>query len=108
MGPALTQCVAVKIGPHEAGAVSAPMIVNTLWLADDCLAGPQDSLYAELAGDQPALAAAGISGLYRIGYAVAPRMISGAIFDGHRLAQGNQPGRPGPAVPCQRERADLT
>jgi dimethylamine/trimethylamine dehydrogenase len=69
---------------------------------------PQDSLYTELAGDQPALAAAGISGLYRIGDAVAPRMISGAIFDGHRLAQEiNQEG-PAQPSPCQRERADLT
>jgi hypothetical protein len=108
MGPALTQCVAVKIGPHEAGAVSAPMIINTLWLADDCLAGPQDSLYAELAGDQAALAAAGISGLYRIGYAVPPRMISGAIFDGHRLAQEINQEDPAQPSPCQPERADLT
>ncbi len=38
-------------------------------------------------GDPAALAAAGISGLYRIGDAVAPRMISEAIFDGHRLAR---------------------
>ena len=46
-----------------------------------------DALYTELAGDQPALAAAGISGLHQIGDAAAPRLISEAIFDGHRLAR---------------------
>jgi dimethylamine/trimethylamine dehydrogenase len=67
----------------------------------------QDALYHELASDEAALTAAGISGLYRIGDAVAPRMISEAIFDGHRLAReidGNDPARP---APYRRERADL-
>ena len=67
----------------------------------------QDALYHELASDETALTAAGISGLYRIGDAVAPRMISEAIFDGHRLAReidGNDPARP---APYRRERADL-
>jgi dimethylamine/trimethylamine dehydrogenase len=68
----------------------------------------QDALYHELASDEAALTAAGISGLYRIGDAVAPRMISEAIFDGHRLAReidGSDPARP---APYRRERADLT
>jgi dimethylamine/trimethylamine dehydrogenase len=67
----------------------------------------QDTLYRELAGDEAALTAAGIGGLYRIGDAVAPRMISEAIFDGHRLAReidGEDPGQP---APYRRERADL-
>jgi len=67
----------------------------------------QDTLFRELASDETALAAAGISGLYRVGDAVAPRMISEAIFDGHRLAReidGNDPARP---APYRRERADL-
>jgi dimethylamine/trimethylamine dehydrogenase len=68
----------------------------------------EDTLYRELASDQAALTAAGISALYRIGDAVAPRMISEAIFDGHRLAReidGKDPGYP---APYHRERADLT
>jgi dimethylamine/trimethylamine dehydrogenase len=69
---------------------------------------PQDALYTELARDQPALAAAGISGLYRIGDAVAPRMISEAIFDGHRLAREIDQEDPAQPSPYQRERADLT
>jgi dimethylamine/trimethylamine dehydrogenase len=67
----------------------------------------QDTLYRELVGDEAALTAAGIGGLYRIGDAVAPRMISEAIFDGHRLAReidGEDPGQP---APYRRERADL-
>jgi dimethylamine/trimethylamine dehydrogenase len=67
----------------------------------------QDTLYRELAGDEAALTAAGIGGLYRIGDAVAPRMISEAIFDGHRLAReidGEDPGQP---APYRRERADI-
>jgi dimethylamine/trimethylamine dehydrogenase len=65
-----------------------------------------DSLYAELAGG-PALAAAGIGGLYQIGDAVAPRMISEAVFDGHRLAREIDAGDPAQPSPFRRERADL-
>jgi dimethylamine/trimethylamine dehydrogenase len=68
---------------------------------------PQDALYTELARDQPALAAAGIGGLYRIGDAVAPRMVSEAIFDGHRLAREIDQEDPAQPSPYQRERADL-
>jgi len=66
----------------------------------------QDGLYTELAGDGAALAAAGISGLYRIGDAVAPRMISEAIFDGHRLAREIDERDPGQPAPYRREGAD--
>jgi dimethylamine/trimethylamine dehydrogenase len=69
---------------------------------------PQNTLYVELASDPPRLAAAGISGLYCIGDAVAPRMISEAIFDGHRLAREIDQEDPAQPFPYQRERADLT
>jgi dimethylamine/trimethylamine dehydrogenase len=65
-----------------------------------------DTLYTELAGD-PALAAAGISGLYRIGDAVAPRLISEAVFDGHRLAREIDTEDPAQPSPFLRERAEL-
>jgi dimethylamine/trimethylamine dehydrogenase len=68
---------------------------------------PQDTLYTELASDRPTLAAAGISGLYRIGDAIAPRMISEAIFDGHRLAREIDQGDPTQPSPYRRERAHL-
>jgi dimethylamine/trimethylamine dehydrogenase len=68
----------------------------------------QDTLYRELAGDEVALTAAGIGGLYRIGDAVAPRMVSEAIFDGHRLAREIDKNDPGLPTPYLRERADLS
>jgi dimethylamine/trimethylamine dehydrogenase len=66
-----------------------------------------DGLYLELAGDPAALAAAGIGAVYRIGDAVAPRLLSEAIFDGHRLAR--EIDSPDPATPLayRREPADL-
>jgi len=67
----------------------------------------RDTLYRDLASDQATLTAAGISGLYRIGDAVAPRMISEAIFDGHRLAREIDHKEPGHPAPYRRERADL-
>jgi dimethylamine/trimethylamine dehydrogenase len=46
-----------------------------------------DSLYHDLVRDPAALAGAAISGVYRAGDCVAPRLIADAIFDGHRLAR---------------------
>ena len=69
---------------------------------------PQNTVYAELASDPGKVAAAGISGLYCIGDAVAPRMISEAIFDGHRLAREIDHEDPAQPSPYQRERANLT
>jgi dimethylamine/trimethylamine dehydrogenase len=66
-----------------------------------------DALYTELAGDPAALAAAGIRGLYRIGDAVAPRLISEAIFDGHRLAREIDQDDPGQPALYLREPVDL-
>ena len=57
-----------------------------------------DGLYRELTADSAALARAGIRAAYLIGDAVAPRMISEAIFDGHRLAR--EIDRPDAAVPA--------
>jgi dimethylamine/trimethylamine dehydrogenase len=68
---------------------------------------PQDTLYSELASHQPTLVTAGITGLYHIGDAVAPRMISEAIFDGHRLAREIDQEDPAQPAPYRRERADL-
>lgn len=64
----------------------------------------EDVLYHDLVGDQVALDASGIEGVYRIGDCLAPRMISEAIFDGHRLAReidGHDPSAP---LPYDRER----
>jgi dimethylamine/trimethylamine dehydrogenase len=63
-----------------------------------------DALYGELAADPGALEASGIEALYRIGDCVAPRMISEAIFDGHRLAREIDGPHPAIALPFDRER----
>jgi dimethylamine/trimethylamine dehydrogenase len=67
----------------------------------------QAALYHELASDPATLTAAGITRLYRIGDAAAPRMISEAIFDGHRLAREIDRDDPAQPAPYRRERADL-
>jgi dimethylamine/trimethylamine dehydrogenase len=66
-----------------------------------------DALYRELTGDPEALAAAGIAAVYRIGDAVAPRLLSEAIFDGHRLAREIDSPDPETPLPYRRERTEL-
>jgi dimethylamine/trimethylamine dehydrogenase len=63
-----------------------------------------DALYFELVGDRAALDDAGIEAVYRIGDCVAPRMISEAIFDGHRLAREIDGPDPAHPLPYDRER----
>jgi dimethylamine/trimethylamine dehydrogenase len=67
-----------------------------------------DELYRELTSDSAALASAEIRAVHLIGDAVAPRMISEAVFDGHRLAR--EIDRPDAATPAPylREFPDLT
>jgi len=64
----------------------------------------EDALYRELIADRAALDAADIEAVYRIGDCVAPRMISEAIFDGHRLAREIDSADPSFALPFDRER----
>jgi dimethylamine/trimethylamine dehydrogenase len=66
-----------------------------------------DGLYLELFGDPAALEAAGISAVYRIGDAVAPRLLSEAVFDGHRLGREIDSPDPATPLPYRRERTDL-
>ena len=63
-----------------------------------------DAVYRELVADHESLEAAGIEAVYRIGDCVAPRMISEAIFDGHRLAREIDSPDPARALPFDRER----
>jgi dimethylamine/trimethylamine dehydrogenase len=55
-----------------------------------------DGLYHALRDDPGAREAAGITGLFRVGDCVSPRMIADAIFDGHRL--GREIDSPDPSV----------
>jgi dimethylamine/trimethylamine dehydrogenase len=63
-----------------------------------------DRLFHELSADPEALRAAGVTGLHRIGDAVAPRMTSEAVFDAHRLARELDGEDPSVPLPFLRER----
>ena len=63
-----------------------------------------DALYRELVSNPAALEVNGIEAVYRIGDCVAPRMISEAIFDGHRLAREIDGPHPSIPLPFDRER----
>ncbi len=67
----------------------------------------EDTLYRELLADPLALEAAGVEAVYAIGDAVAPRPISEAVFDGHRLAREIDSEDPMRPTPYQRERISL-
>ncbi len=68
---------------------------------------PRDRLYRDLVADPRALAAAGIADVHLIGDALAPRLLSEAVFDGHRLAREIDRAEPAVPAPWLRERADL-
>ncbi len=67
-----------------------------------------DSLYSALDSDPLALAAAGISAVYRIGDAVSPQVPSEAVFDGHRLARELDSHDPEVALDWLREQPPST
>jgi dimethylamine/trimethylamine dehydrogenase len=64
------------------------------------------TMYRTLIDDigRDALAAEEVSGVYRIGDSVAPRIIAEAIFDGHRLAREIDSDDPSMPLPFLRER----
>jgi dimethylamine/trimethylamine dehydrogenase len=68
----------------------------------------EDALYHAVVADPQRLAAAGIEAVYRIGDALAPRPISEAIFDGHRLAREIDQPDPSQPLPYLRERAVIS
>jgi len=77
------------------------------WAADAAVLVTQrvsnDALYRELWADRERLTAAGITGLFRIGDCVVPRLVADAIFDGHRLAREIDSGDPATPLPFIRE-----
>jgi dimethylamine/trimethylamine dehydrogenase len=78
----------------------AGLVLVTQQLSDD-------ALYRDLVGDPGELAAAGIGAVFRIGDAVAPRMPSEAVFDGHRLARELDSPDPAVALAFLRERPTI-
>jgi dimethylamine/trimethylamine dehydrogenase len=67
----------------------------------------QDTLYRELVADEPGLIRSGVHAVHRIGDAVAPRMTSEAVFDGHRLARELDGDNPSVPRAFRRERVRL-
>ena len=63
----------------------------------------EDALYRELVGSEEGLRANGVTGLYRIGDCVVPRLVADAIFDGHRLAREIDSDDPATPLPFIRE-----
>ena len=84
---------------------------TTSWSADAIVLCTQrvsdDRLYRALEARPEDLRAAGISGLYRIGDCVVPRIAAEAIFDGHRLAREIDAEQPATPLPFIRERRVL-
>lgn len=84
---------------------------DVTWEADSVVLVTQrvssDTLYHELANDQPALEREGISGLYRIGDCLEPRLIADSIFDGHRLGREIDGADPSAPLPFAREKLNL-
>jgi dimethylamine/trimethylamine dehydrogenase len=63
----------------------------------------EDALYRELVANEEGLRANGVTGLYRIGDCVVPRLVADAIFDGHRLAREIDSDDPATPLPFIRE-----
>jgi dimethylamine/trimethylamine dehydrogenase len=65
-----------------------------------------DGLYRDLKEQfgPDGLAREGVTGLYRIGDCVVPRLIADAVFDGHRLAREIDTADPSRPLPAVRER----
>ena len=101
-GVTITQLAAGAAGGHDEHGQSWSAGCDGIVLVTQQASA--DELYRELAADSAALAAAGIRAVHLAGDAVAPRLISEAVFDGHRLAR--EIDRPDPSVPApfQRER----
>jgi dimethylamine/trimethylamine dehydrogenase len=64
---------------------------------------PDDGIYLDLLADPAALAQAGIGAVHLIGDAAAPRWISEAVFDGHRLGREIDEANPALPLPLRRE-----
>jgi dimethylamine/trimethylamine dehydrogenase len=85
----------------DAWSVPTDGLVLVTWQESD------DALYRELLADPEALAAAGIRAVYAVGDAVAPRMPSESVFDGHRLAREIENEDPMVPLPWLRERPSI-
>lgn len=104
----VTDHVVRRIEPGKiAGGPAATRDKTVTWEAESIVLVTQrvssDALYRGLRSEPQALEQAGISGLYRIGDCVEPRLIADCVFDGHRLAREIDSGNPASHLPFIRE-----
>jgi len=103
----------VTVTAVDAGAVSGVDEFDEPWQLTTSSAvlvtqqEPVDELLHGLRARRDEWAAAGIESVYAIGDCVAPRPISEAVFDGHRLAREIDSADPSVALPYVRERTLL-
>ncbi len=105
-----TQVTVTSIAPervHGEGEFGEPWSLPAQGVVLVTQQRSDDALYLELLADPDGLAAAGITALHRVGDAVAPRMPSESIFDGHRLAREIESPDPSVPLPFLRERPAL-
>lgn len=74
--------------PVELGASSVVLVTQRV---------SEERLYCDLRARSAELRAGGVTGLYRIGDCVAPRVLGDIVFDGHRL--GREIDSEDPAIP---------
>ena len=67
-----------------------------------------DALYRELAGDRPALDAAGVRTVTAIGDCLAPGLVAAAVYGGHRYARELDAEVPVDSPPFRRELVELS
>ena len=101
---------AIEPGRVSGSAFEIPGPTVT-WEADSVVLVTQrhsdDALYHELRDDPERLEREGISGLFRIGDCIEPRLIADCIFDGHRLAREIDSDDPATPLPFAREKVVL-
>jgi dimethylamine/trimethylamine dehydrogenase len=102
LGTFLTGIEAGRVTAHDEFMETVEIAVDAVVLVTQRLSN--ESLYLELKADEDALRAEGVEGIYRIGDCVAPRLISEAVFDGHRLAREIDSENPAVPLPYKRER----
>jgi dimethylamine/trimethylamine dehydrogenase len=102
LGTFLTGIEAGRVTAHDEFMETVEIAADAVVLVTQRLSN--ESLYLELKPDEDALRAEGVEGIYRIGDCVAPRLISEAVFDGHRLAREIDSENPAVPLPYKRER----
>jgi dimethylamine/trimethylamine dehydrogenase len=109
----VTDHVLTSIEPGRVSACELSAAGRTAtWEADAVVLITQrnsdDAIYHSLREDAGRLEREGVSGLYRIGDCVEPRLIADCIFDGHRLAREIDSDDPATPLPFEREKVVLT